>query len=175
MNEVFPPLHTVSTSTAAPGSIVRIPRSGGPLLAFVTDRPADKGGRSYVMLNAKIERRPPILFAENWQNVDSCLAFSGKLQFELSAELKDIDPNGNKWWEESGVIVCVGDQFYLRAAPFDGFMGNYQFANVQTGSLLTEQIPNSVWSFGVWSIWLRDTIAQRSFSIFDFSVHAKAK
>src|ERR1700674_1539071 len=170
MNEIFPPLRTISTSKATAGSIIRIPRSD-PVRACVTDQSFDKGGRSLVILNATIEGRPSILFGDNWQNVDYCLALEGPLHFELSTNRGDVDPKGHDWWEISGVIVSVGDQFYLRVAPFDGFYGGYKLVNIRTGSLLSEPIPNFAWTFGVWRVWLRDSIAARSFSIFEFDVH----
>jgi hypothetical protein len=175
MNEIFPNLESVSLSAAPSGSVVKIPRfRRDGYIVLITDAPADKGSRSVVFLNADFADRPPVVFMDNYRDMDACLSYKSKVHFEVSMETKDIDATGRDWFEVTGVIVLIGDQFYIRAAPYSAFGYPYQYVNVQTGALFSQQMPNDVWTFGSWKIWIRDPIRDREFSIFSFNIDRKS-
>ena len=165
-----PQVCTARLSDAKPGSILKVPRSGGPLLVLVTDLVAGDGRRAVVVLNGKLPNRPSVFFADNWSDIDSCLVYKMKLHFELTNIETEIDPRGHEWREIAGVIVLIDDQLYIRVAPQDSFYDNFRLINIQSGAVLSQQTPNNVWSFGRWCLWLRDSIPERHVKLLEFSV-----
>ncbi len=172
MNEVFPPICTVSLDSAQPGSIVRIPRSGGSIFALIAEKQPGENGHSFVVLNSSVPNRPAVFFANNWRNENSCMAYKAKLHFELSVDEADLDIRGHDLWEVPGVIVSVGDQFFIRAGSLEPFHGGFHYVNIQTGALLSGQLPNDTCTFAAWQIWLRDTY-DRNFCILKFKFSKK--
>lgn len=168
MNEVFPSVYTVSTADAEPGTILKIPRSEGALLALAVEA-KNGNGCTLVILNSTDPNRPPVFFVDNWRNENSCLAYKGPFHFEISVVDADTDFRGHKWWETTGVIISIKDQLYIRAVHVDAMRGSFLHVNVQTGKIFTDQIPNDVWSFGAWQLWLRDSY-KRHLSIFEFNI-----
>lgn len=167
MNDVFPSVSTVSIKSTEAGSIVKIPRSDNPILALVTDH-LTKDVRSIVWLNAKIPQRPSIMFAENWRNEEAALRYNDSIRFELGITDNDVDAKGNKSWETHGVIVSIGDELYIRAAPQDSFYGSYRLINIRNGSVFEGYPPNDSWSFLSWRLCLRDSIANRDVVLMEF-------
>jgi hypothetical protein len=172
MNEVFPPVYTVSLAAASPGSILSVPRYGGPVFALATDHSVE-GGRSLVFLNLKEKGRPQVLFAEKFQNIEGCLAYKEGLRFELGMGIGEVDARGHDWSETSGVIVSIDEQFFMRAAPFDNFYGQWRLVNIQTGSILAGQAPSNVWSLGAWSLCLKDAKTGRDLTLHKFELPRK--
>src|SRR6266478_1455706 len=160
MNDVFPSVATVSIKDAEAGSIVAISRSGGSVLALLTDH-LTNGVRSIVLLNAKIQDGSSVIFAENWRNEESALRYSGSIRFELGMSDNDVDARGNKSWETPGVIISIEDDLFIRAAPQDPFYGSYKLVSIRTGAVFPNQTPNNAWSFLSWQLWIRDAVADR--------------
>jgi hypothetical protein len=167
MNDVFPPVSTVSVKDAEAGSIVIIPRSGVSILALLTDH-ITNGTRSVVWLNAKIKDRPAVIFAENWRNEESVLRYNGNTRFELGMADDEIDARGRNSWETAGAIVSIGDELFIRAAPQDSFYGFYRLVNIRTGIVFTDNYPSNVWSFLSWELWMRDSVAHRDLMLMEF-------
>jgi hypothetical protein len=134
MSDVFPAPSTVSLMDAAPGSIVKIMRSGGPKLALVADDVTD-GVRSFVWLNPNFQNLPAVIFAEKWQNDPSVLEFGSNVRFELGTTNEELDPRGRDSWETPGVIVSIANDLSIRAAPQDQFYGSYKLVNIRNGSV----------------------------------------
>ena len=97
------------------------------------------------------------------------MCYQNDLRFEISNAEKDIDVNGHNWWEQSGVIVSIGGELYIRAIMHQQF--GIHHINIQTGAVLSEKIPKNMWTFGVWSLWVRDPIRERNFQLVEFKVH----
>jgi hypothetical protein len=172
MNEVFPRLKTVSLATATAGAIVRIPRASTSLLALVTDEPAVEDSRSFVILNATDQGRPRAEFVNNWSNRSGLLAYDEPLRYELSMAEANVDVSGRTWLGVPGALISLEDEMYLQAAIFQSHFGSIRCVNIRNGSVFKGQIPNySIWTFGVWSVCLRDPIHQQSTALFDFDVH----
>jgi hypothetical protein len=167
MNVVFPSVSTVSVKDTEAGSIVKIHRSGSQTLALLTNH-FTKNVRSFVWLNAKIPERPSVMFAENWRNEDTTLRYNDDIRFELGIADTEVDPRGSKSWEAHGVIVSIGDELYIRAAPQDSFSGHYRLVNIRNGSIFEGQPPNDMWSFLTWKLCLRDSITNRDVILMDF-------
>jgi hypothetical protein len=172
MNEIFPRIRTVSLATAKAGAILRIPRSGGSLLALVTDEPAVEDSRSFVILNATDQNRPRAEFVNNWGNRGGLLAYDEPLRYELSMAEADIDVYGRMWSDAPGTIVSFEDDLYLQTVIFSSHFGSLRHVNIRTGSIFKTQIPNyNIWTFGVWNLCLRDSVRQESFPLFEFDIH----
>jgi hypothetical protein len=174
MNDVFPSVSTVSVKDAEAGSIISVPRAGGSVLALLTDHLTD-GVRSFVWLNAKFQDRPPVIFAEKWRNEESALCYNGNIRFELGTAEDEIDARGNRFRETSGVIVSVGDDLFIRAAPQDDFYDTYRLINIRTGSIFPDSPPSNVWSFLSWRLWVRDSVADRDLMLTEFRVKKIAR
>jgi hypothetical protein len=172
MNDIFPSVSTVSINDTEAGSIVKIPRSDNPILALVTDH-LTEGSRSVVWLNAKIPQRPSIMFAENWRHEKTTLRYNDNIRFELGIADNEVDPRGSKSWETHGVIVSIGDELYIRAAPQDNFYGHYRLINIRNGSVFEGHPPNDTWSFLKWKLCLRDSIANHDVVLMEFDSRAK--
>lgn len=166
MNDVFPAVQTVMLADAAPGSILKIPRSGGPVMALVTDQ-ISNDTRSVVFLNARLSDRPPVIFAANWRLTEPCLSYSGNIRFELGMAEDEIDINNRYWWETAGVIVSIGNQLLIRAAPTD-FAFSSMLVDIRTGGVFAGAQPNSVWNFGSWTLCLRDDVTDRCLELCSF-------
>jgi hypothetical protein len=169
MNDVFPSISTVSVKDAEAGSIVRISRFDGPLLALVTDHHT-KDVRSFVWLNAKTQDRPSAIFAENWRNEEAALRYNDGIRFELGMTDDEVDARGHDTWETPGVIVSIGAELFIRAGSQDKFYGSYKFINVRTGSVFPNSAPNNVWSFLSWRLWVRDPVADRDMMLMEFRI-----
>jgi len=167
MNDVFPEIWSVPLAEAA-GSVAVIPHPDGPLLTLVTNESIQNGLRSIVILNLKSPNNLPVQFHENWRDSEMCLCYKTPLRFELSNKESDIDTSGN-WYRRVGVIASINNQLCIRAVA--AARGGFRYVNVQTGSVFSGDLPNYFVTFGVWSIWLRDPLRERSSLLFDFNVH----
>ena len=165
MNGVFPNLSGVPLAQAA-GCVAIIPRSEGPLLALVTTESIQENLCSIVILNAP--GNPLVVFYEDWGGGLLCFYYRTPVRFELSEKQNDIDTRGN-WWRRPGPIASINDEFFIGAAG--GSRAGFRYVNVRTGAMLSDELPNSYATFGVWSIWLRDPLRERSAQIFAFSIH----
>lgn len=170
MSDVFPNLATVSLNEAQPGSIVRIGRYDGCKIALVTNHIANNV-RSFVWLNASFQNKPPVIFAENWRNDSTVLQYASNVRFELGHKQ---DPTGHNTWQMPAVIVSIGAQLFIRAAPFDHFDGGYKLVNLQDGSVYSDQPPSSLWTFLSWQLWLRDPEQRRDLMLTEFDVTAES-
>jgi hypothetical protein len=110
---------------------------------------------------------PTVVLHQNWEGGEMCLYYKTRLRFELSNKEGDIDTTGN-WWRRVGVIVSTKDEFLIRAAGTS--RGGFRYVNVQTGSVFSGELPITCATFGVWSLWLRDPVRERSFQVFDFNI-----
>ena len=169
MNEVFPAVSALRLSEATPGTILKLPRSGGSLVALVTDQVRSDGNRSVVVLNGRFSEVPSVFLADNWADMDSCLSFRSKVHFELTTDEAEIDPRGNRWRDVPGVIVLIGDQMHIRVAPRDSFFENPKLVNVHSGVIFSQQAPNSLWTFGRWSLWIRGSLPEQRTQLMEFS------
>ncbi len=172
MNDVLPMVSTVSLKEAEPGSIVKIARSDGPKLALVTDHFAG-GVRSLVWLIPNFQNRPPVIFAENWRNDSSVLYYGSNIRFELGTANDELDPNGRNFWETPGVIVSIGNDLFIRAAPQDEIYDMHKLVNVRNGSVYSERPPNSLWTFLSWQLWIRDPVAHCDLMLTEFRATIK--
>jgi hypothetical protein len=166
MNEVFPQVRTVLLAEATPGSILRIPRFEASMIAIVTDHSID-GTRSVVLLNAHIPNLPSVVFAQKWRLIEPYLCYSGKIRFEMGMNTDEMDELGHEWWQTPGVIVSIGDQLFIRAAPSE-FGFRHTLINIQTGAIFAGDPPNSLFTFGNWKLSVRDDTAERSFELCSF-------
>ena len=83
------------------------------------------------------------------------LAYDSPIQWDVCFDPEWVDINGNRWWDDNGVIVAIGDQLYLRAHPEDLFMRSAVLVNIETGDLFDGQTSNGrFWSFAAWRILL---------------------
>ncbi|WP_130582409.1 hypothetical protein [Bradyrhizobium sp. Leo170] len=170
MVDVFPAPSTVSLKDATAGSIVGIARYDGVKWALVTDH-SSNGVRSFVWLNATFQDRSPVIFAENWQNNPSVLQYASNARFELDDKL---DPTGHNSWETPGVIVSIGSELLIRAAPHDNFYGgNYRLVNIRSGSVYSDPLPNPLWTFLSWQLWQRDPERRHDLKLTEFNATAK--
>jgi hypothetical protein len=169
MNDVFPLISTVSIKETEAGSVVKIPRLDNPLLALVTDDVMNNA-RSIVWLNAKMPDRPSVIFAENWRNEEAVLRYNGNIRFDLGMADNEIDARGGKFWETPGVMVSIGDDLYIRAAPLDNFYGSYKLVNIRTGSVFPKHPPSNLWSFLSWRLYLRDSVTDREITLMQFNI-----
>jgi hypothetical protein len=167
MNDVFPMVSTVSMKDADAGSVVKISRAGTAKLALVTDHLAN-GVRSFVWLTPNFDNRPPVIFAENWQNAPSVLCYGSNIRFELGAAENELDPTGQHSWDMAGAIVSINGDLYIRAAPQDAFYGSHKLINIRNGSVYAERPPNSLWTFLSWQLWIRDPARHRDLMLTEF-------
>lgn len=168
MNDVFPDICSATLGEAPAGSIAVIPHHDGPRLALVTNESVKKELRSIVILNLNQPNYPPIVFHENWGARDVCLYYRTPLRYELSNKESDIGDN-TTWWRTVGVIASLQNEFFIRAvAPT---RGGFRYVNVKTGAVFSGEMPNFFATFGVWSVWLRDPLRERSVSLLDFDIH----
>ena len=168
MNEVFPPIKTLLPAQAAPGSIIRISRTNETIFALVTNQKPNESSVSIVLLNAKRPNYPPVVFVENWRLSEPCLHYSSGVEFEIDTDV--VDPSGNEWWEIPGVIVSIADQFYIRAGRFDRMFGGLVLINIQSGDLCSDQHQGNRWTFGRWTLWVKDSDHKRSIKLCDFKI-----
>lgn len=170
MSDVFPTIYSLKLTDAPPGSIVLFPRSDGQLLGLVTDEAAQENCRSIVILNLSDPGYPSVIFAQNWNEM--CLCYETPCRFELSNKESDIDVSG-RWWRTCGVIVSTKNEILIRAFPA-GRGGVFRHVNVQTGAVFSGDMPNFLATFGVWSLWLRDPLREKSVKIHDFDIHKQS-
>jgi len=170
MNEVFPKLCSAPLGEAAAGSIVLIPHNDGLLLSLVTDESVQAHVRSIVILNLNQPSSPSVVFHENWGKSQICLCYETPLRFEISNKEDDIGTN-SKWWRHVGVITSIRNEFFIRAAA--PACNGFHDINVQTGAIFSGEKPNVYGVFGVWEIWLRDPLRERSAPIFNFNIHSQ--
>jgi hypothetical protein len=168
MNSVFPEICGGTLGEAPAGSVAVIPHHSGPLMALVTDQSIQPELRSIVILNLNHAGHLSVVFHDNWTMRDTCLYYKSSIRFELSNKVDDISTNG-MWWRVSGVIVSFQNELFIRATTVD-HRGD-RFVNVQTGALFTGNTPNFYAAFGVWSIWVRDPLRERTTQLFDFNIH----
>jgi hypothetical protein len=160
MNTVFPLISSTRLADAKPGSIIRFFRSDESLFALVTNQKTAKTP-ALVLLNAKFNDRPPVLFADSWRD-ENCIDYNNEAHFEIGTTDELTDPRGNEWWETAGTIVLIGDKLLIRAVEFQ----NYGFSqclliDIQTGELFTDSVPNDTYAFGKWSLTIRTDRNQR--------------
>jgi hypothetical protein len=168
MVSAFPSVSTVSLKDAQPGSIVSIARHDGPKLALVADHFVD-GLRSFVWLNPNFRDRPPVIFAEKWQNDPAILQYeAAAIRFEFGTKSEDIDPRGRNTWETPGVIVSINRHLFIRVAPQDPFYGNFRLVNIVDGSLYSDRPPDTLWTFLSWKLWVRDSLKRSDFMLTEF-------
>jgi hypothetical protein len=172
MADVFPALATISLIDAEPGSIIKIGRFDGPRLALVTDH-IKNGVRSFVWLNPNFQNRPSAIFAENWQNDTSVLQYCGNVSFDLEIGDDGLDPGGRHFWETPGVLVSIGNDLFIRAAPEEEIYGRHKLINVRNGSVHSGRTPDSLWTILSWQLWIRDSLGQRSFMLTEFRATRK--
>ena len=158
----------MTPAQVAPGSIVRISRSNETILALVTNQKPNEESVSIVLLNFNRPNLPTVIFAENWRLTEPCLRYSSGVEFEINTEL--IDPRGNEWWETPGVIVSIAGQLYIRAGRFDHSFGWPPLVNIQTGEIYSGLHQSNLWTFGGWTLWIRDENHQRAIKLCDFTV-----
>jgi hypothetical protein len=173
MCDSFPAVETVSMKDAEPGSIVRISRYDGPKLALVTDETVN-GVRSFIWLNPNFQNKPTVIFAENWRTDPSVLQYKTKPRFELGTADGEIDPTGHNSWDVIGVLVSIGNDLFIRAAQ-EEFYGRYKLINVRTGSIYSDRLPDTLWTFLSWQLWLRDPIKQCDALLTAFRVRTEAR
>jgi hypothetical protein len=166
MGDVFPAIYSLKLADASPGSIVVFPRTEGHLLALVTTETAQKEGRSIVILNSKQPNYPPVFYGENWNEM--CLCYDAPLRFELSNKEEDIGTS-NRWWRASGIIVSTNREILIRASLV--YQSRWLYVNLRNGETLSSEIPGYHATFGVWSLWLRDPLREKSMKIVEFDVH----
>jgi len=171
-NEVFPEICSGQLGSVAAGSIALIPHHDGPFLTLIADESAQQQLRSIVILNLKHANYPSVVFHDNWENRDACLYYKTPLRFEMSNKVEDIGTNAT-WWRNSGVIASIQNEFFIRALSVNG--GGFTYVNIQSGRLFHGDLPNFFALFGVWSIWLRDPLGERSSPVFDFDVRQAAQ
>jgi len=164
MNDVFPQVRTVLLTEAPVGSILRIPRSQTLVYALVTDQIVD-GVRTVVMLNAEIPNYPKVIFAQKWRLDERYLCYDKNVRFLLSMEEECVDDYGHDWWQTPGVIVSVGNQLLIRAAPMREFGYENTLVDIQTGSVFDGAPPNGMFSFGAWQLLIEDGATKRSFEL----------
>lgn len=146
MNNAFPSVSTVLLEDATAGSIIKIARSDGAKLALVTDHFVN-GTRSFVWLNPNFRDRPAVIFAQNWRNDPSVLQYLSNTRFDLGSANEELDPSGRNYWQTPGVIVSIGDQLFIRAAPQDDdFYGGTKLVNIRNGSVYSDRPPDTLWA-----------------------------
>lgn len=163
MNDVFPKVQTVLLAEAPAGSILRIPRSKGPIYALVTDQIVDDI-KSVVMLNAQFPNYPNVIFAQKWRLDEPYLCYRTNIRFELSLDEQTIDDYGHDWWRTPGIIVCVGEQLLVRAGATEFGFGNTH-VNIRTGAVFSGNMPNNAFSFGTWRLVLQDDKTKSIFEL----------
>ena len=120
------------------------------------------------MLDATFPNEPQVMFAQNWRFLEPCLCFGGKIRFEVGIGADEVDETGQNWWRTPGVIVSVGDALFVRAGAYN--FGPSALVNVQTGALITDQLPSSLFTFGSWKLCLRDETKERNLELCRFKV-----
>lgn len=171
MSDVFPAIYSLRLANARPGSIVIFPRIDGHLFGLVTDEAIKEDCRSVVILNLNSPGYPSVIFAQSWNEM--CLCYPDACRFELSNNESDIDVSG-RWWRACGVVVSTENEILIRAFPASR-PGGFRHVNIRTGAVFSGDLPNFVATFGVWSLWLRDPLRERSIKIFDFDIHKQAQ
>jgi hypothetical protein len=167
MSDLFPSVSTVSLKDAEPGSIVRISRHNKSKFALVTDHVVD-GTRSFVWLNPDFPDMAPVIFAEKWRNDPSVLQYQTDIRFELGTTEDEIDPTGRRSGEMAGAIVSIGSDLFIRAAPEDQFYGRYILVNVRNGALYPDRLPDTMWTFLSWQLWIRDPLTRADLMLTEF-------
>lgn len=167
MSDAFPAVVTVSLKDATPGSIIRIGRHDGCKVALATDQIVNNV-RSFVWLNPGIQNKPYAIFAENWRNDPSVLQYISTARFELGSGDNDLDPIGRNVWDASGVIVSIGTELFIRAAPFDDFYDRCKLVNIRDGSVYSGELPSTLWTFLSWQLWIRSPDQTADFMLTEF-------
>jgi hypothetical protein len=173
MNDIFPQVSTVLLAEATPGSIIRVPRYGESIIALVSDESIDEI-RSIVMLNARIQGLSKVVFSRKWRLDDGpYLCYRGKIRFEIGMDPTGIDERGQHWWETPGVLVSIGDQLFIRAAPTEcGY--STSLINVQTGAVFSAKPPSRSCTFGSWELCVRDELTDRCIELYRFKISKQA-
>jgi hypothetical protein len=174
MADVFPTLSTISLREAEGGSIVGIPRHDGVKLVLVADRLAN-GVRSFVWLNPNFQDRPSAIFAENWRNESSVLQYGPNVRFELGTSDDELDPTGRNSWEAPGVIVSLGGDLFIRAAPDDEIYGRNKLVNVRNGAVHSTNLPDTLWTFLSWQLRIRDPLKHCDIKLTEFRLTTKRR
>lgn len=162
--DVFPFFKTVSLLDAKPGSIVRIARNGASKVVLVTDH-ITNGVRSFVWLNPGFRDRPPAIFAEKWRNDPSVLQYANEHRFEFGTEPNELDPTGRNSWRAPGAIVSIADDLFIWAALEENEFGRPKLVNIRSGSVHPDALPETLWTFLSWQLWIRDPLARRDLMV----------
>lgn len=151
---------------AAPGSVINIFRSGERISALVTSQRPNDSTISIVLLNLRRHNSPSVIYADKWRLDETCLCYDAGIEFELDQNL--VDPRGNKWWETPGVMVVIGDQHYIRSSYLDDPFRCPPLVNIQTGDIFNDDQAGGRWTFGGWTLWIKDDLQQRAIKLCDF-------
>jgi hypothetical protein len=81
----------------------------------------------------------------------------------------DIDTS-NRWWRACGVIVSTDDQIFIRAFPAHRG-GSWRYVNLRNGATLEGEMQQRYATFGVWSLWVRDPLREKSTKLLEFDIH----
>ncbi|UFZ05399.1 hypothetical protein LQG66_03530 [Bradyrhizobium ontarionense] len=155
MADFFPIFATTSLRNASPGSVVLVPRHKGPKLALVTDQIVNNA-RSFVWITPNFPGKPPAIFEENRRDEPSVLQFTSPVRFELKHEPDKLDPTGRDYWYTPGVIVCIGEDLFIRAVPGENFYDVYKLINIRDGTVYNGEPLSQMWTFLTWELWIRD-------------------
>jgi hypothetical protein len=168
----FPALRAVLPQKVESGVIVWTARSKTKLVALTTDQKAESENRALVLLNFEEQKYPKVIYAEDWRLSDSLIVLDEKIEFEIDQNPKSIDERGADWRETAGVIVVLGDRLHIRAyRPTSGaFFSNHELIDIQSGAVYSGELPNRLWSFGRWSLWIKDKVGNKVFKLCEFSV-----
>jgi hypothetical protein len=170
MNIIFPMVKTTMTAEAEAGSIVLLSRHGEAIFALATDQSTEEKGATLVLLNARLQSKPPVIFMSGWRS-ERCLQYEDQAEFEINIEDKFCDPSGSTWWETAGTIVSIGDQLFIRAVQSQDYgFERFHLINVRTGAVLTERPSNQMWTFGSWKLRIRGKDESHKISLCSFEI-----
>ena len=96
---------------------------------------------------------------------DICLCYGPQIDFEIDPAA--VDPAGNDWWEAAGVLVLIDAELYIRAYAASGF--GLPLINIKTGSRFSEQHHGNHWTFGRWTLYVRDIDRRRAIKLYEFN------
>lgn len=172
MADIFPNLRTTTINDARPGSILKMPRSEGELVGLATEHLSENGTRSVVLLNARFERRPAVIFARQWR-FDPAICIEETCEFELDISEKYIDWRSRISWETAGVILSINDDLYIRAANTEEMFGGNELVNIRTGALYAGQSPNTPPTICAWNLHVLSREKTRKIPLCNFRQEIK--